>query len=71
MSGATYLKATARHQACGLKGEARCSATEGDTITRVRTHWSQPEDDGGREGDSGEEDGWAPVIASGDAAPVL
>jgi len=32
---------------------------------------SQPEDDGGGEGDGGEEDGWAPVIAGGDASPVF
>lgn len=37
---------------------------------RVRTHWSEPEDDGGRERDGREADGWAAVVASGDAAPI-
>lgn len=40
-------------------------------MPRVRTHWSEPEDDGGRERDGREEDGWAAVVASGDAAPIL
>jgi hypothetical protein len=29
---------------------------------RVRTHWSWPEDDGGRERNGTEEDGWAAIV---------
>jgi hypothetical protein len=35
-------------------------------LSRVRTHWSQPEDDSGREGNR-----WASVVAGGDATPVF
>ena len=38
---------------------------------RVGTHWSQPEDDSGCEGNSREEDRWASVVAGGDATPVF
>ena len=40
-------------------------------VARVRTHWSEPEDDGGSEGDGGEEGGRTAIVAGGDTAPVL
>ncbi|MBB3937305.1 Predicted flavin-nucleotide-binding protein, pyridoxine 5'-phosphate oxidase superfamily [Aureimonas phyllosphaerae] len=38
---------------------------------RVRTHSSEPEENGGSQCDGGEEDGWTAVVAGRDTAPVL
>lgn len=42
-----------------------------EAMARVRTHWSEPEDDGCGESDGGEEDVGASVVAGCDAPPVF